>query len=90
MSLLVESSHIRIYSETVHRSTGVGFKLYTKGIQFYIPLCSFSASLCLVSLLPTYLDQAPVIDIVYLCVCVYFIYIPRIHRLPYLDHHMST
>ena len=29
MSLLVESSHMLIDSETVHRSTGVGFRLHT-------------------------------------------------------------
>ena len=29
VSLLVESSHMRIDSETVHRSTGVGFGLHT-------------------------------------------------------------
>ena len=28
MSLLVESSHVRIDGETIYRSTGVGFRLY--------------------------------------------------------------
>ena len=37
-SLLVESSHVRIDSEMVHRSTGVGFRLHTWGVQLYIPL----------------------------------------------------
>ena len=38
MSLLVESLHMQIDSETAYRSTRVGFKLHTYGIQLCIPL----------------------------------------------------
>ena len=37
MSLLVESSHMRVHREMVYRSTEVGFGLHTQRIQLYIP-----------------------------------------------------
>ena len=76
--------HIRIDSETVFRSTGVsasGFK--RRGFSFIFP-CDFLYTTVIRSIISIHLDQALVITF---CVCVYFIYIPRIHRLPHLDHH---